>query len=417
MDTKEVNLNVGDDKDKLQYTQDATSGDQSEDKPLPTTVNTKIYWCSLILGIAVLEPWNGFLACMYYFQKLYEPDYHPEFTLPMITFIPTMLFQLLMIAFGKNFPMRSKLVGGLSMLTFFFYILLLFCKSITDKNTSFLVAVIITLCVGVFNAVTQSTACGLTGAMGCNGKYIGSLMIGNGLSGIMSNLLQFFCLIVFGNDESQLFKVTMLFYMVIAFFMMGSVYTSYVMINDPFTIDVMKRIPPEKPLKEIFRLAWPVFKAQGKNVFIIYLLTFFMFPGVIIAKPLQCFSAQWSIPMVLFLFNVFDTIGRYLPNYSLFVSPKGMTLFSTLRIFLVISICLIGYGAFDNFFVQDWWIIINVSLFALTNGAGTALTMIYGTTDFDEKDKEDAGKMMVFLLTLGICLGSITAQFVFAKLF
>jgi len=389
--------------------------EKKEDEP---QINKKMYWCSLVMGIATLEPWNGILTCMYYFQTLYEPaGYKPQFTLPMIIFFPLVSFQIVLIALGKHFPMKAKLVGGLGMLTFLFFIFLLFAKGIANLDMSFYVAILIVLLLGTFNAVAQGTAGGLCGAMGGNGQYMGACMIGNGVSGVMSNLLQFACLLIIGNQDSDLFKVTMLFFIIIAFVMMGSTYVGYLMVEDPFTQEILSKPVPDKSLKDIFRLAWPVFKGQGKNVFLTFTLTFCVFPGVFLASPLKCFSSAWSIPMMIFGFNVFDTIGRYSPSILMLASPKGTFWLNLARALCSISICTIGYKMFDGALVADWWIIVNIVLFSFSNGAGSTLAMIYGTADFEEKDKEDAGKMMVFFLTGGIFFGSLLAQLIFANLF
>ena len=380
-------------------------------------VNKKIYWYSVIAGFAVLAPWNAVLTCLYFFETLYEPDYDPQFTLPMIIFFPLTSCQILLLAFGKNLPMRAKVVGSLAMLTFFFYMFLFLCKYIENKATSFYIAVITCLLIGGFNAVSQSSITGLCGALGGNGLYMNGIMLGNGVSGVLSSLLQFICMAVFGTEEEDLFHSTTAFFIVTALLMIFSTYISYRLLEDPLTQEVLKRAPAEKTLKEIFSQAWPVFKGQGKNVFLVFVFTFIVFPGVYIAKPLSFLSVQWSIPFMIFLFNLFDTIGRYTPSFIRIVSPKGTTWLCILRGLSSLSICLIGYGTFNGFFVSDWWIILNFIIFAFTNGAASTYAMMYGTEEFPNEQKENAGRMMAFFLTFGIFTGSLLAQLVFEELF
>jgi len=122
--------------------------------------------------------------------------------MPMVMFFPLMLFQILLIAFGSRFPMKAKMVGAYALLTFFSFIFLFFSYYIRNKNVSFFVTIIFVLLIGtslrspigVFNAIAQSTSLGLLSAMGNNGLYMGGAMIGNGISGIFTSLLQFFCL-------------------------------------------------------------------------------------------------------------------------------------------------------------------------------------------------------------------------------
>jgi len=59
-------------------------------------------------------------------------------------------------------------------------------------------------------------------------------------------------------------------------------------------------------------------------VFLVFVLTFTVFPGVIIAEPLQFVSAEWGVPLLIFFFNLFDTVGRTLPSFTMFISPKAL---------------------------------------------------------------------------------------------
>ena len=80
----------------------------------------------------------------------------------------------------------------------------------------------------------------------------------------------------------------------------------------------------------------------------------------------------------------------------------------------MISFSLIGYDIADSFFVSDWWIMVNMAVFAFTNGYFSTLAMIYGPNDFQHQP-EVAGKIMAFYLTFGIFMGTVIAQVVMAR--
>ena len=334
----------------------------------------------------------------------------------MIIFLPLVACQFFLIAYGKYFSMRLKVVTCMAILTFLVYVFLLVCRSVENKNVSFFIIVGITLVIGIFNGIVQSSVGGLMGAMGGNGKYMGGNMTGNGISGILANLLTFLCLAIIGYASEDEFKATMLFFIVMAILMVGCVYVAYRMIEHPYVADVIKNLPQEKPIKEIFKLSWPVFKNHGKNVLLNYILTFMVFPGVSLKQPLKFMPIQWAIPFMIFLFNLFDTIGRFIPNYINIINTKTVKWLCLFRILCAFSTCAIGYKMFDGLFVVDWWIIINMIIFALTNGLATSLTMMYGITEAEDKDKEDTGKIMTVFLTGGIFSGSLLAQAIFARI-
>lgn len=67
-----------------------------------------------------------------------------------------------------------------------------------------------------------------------------------------------------------------------------------------------------------------------------------------------------------------------------------------------------------GFFAADWWIVLNMAIFAFTNGHFSTLSMMYGPGNFPGKE-EIAGKMMAFYLTAGIFVGSVIARTLMAQ--
>jgi equilibrative nucleoside transporter 1/2/3 len=52
------------------------------------------------------------------------------------------------------------------------------------------------------------------------------------------------------------------------------------------------------------------------NVFVIYVQTFMMFPGITFKRaPLFGLEVYWSNTIILIIFNIFDTVGKSVPNY------------------------------------------------------------------------------------------------------
>ena len=57
----------------------------------------------------------------------------------------------------------------------------------------------------------------------------------------------------------------------------------------------------------------------------------------------------------------------------------------------------------------DWFSILNMALFAITNGYNSTLLMIYGPMMAREKHREKAGIIMGFHLAGGIFFGALVA--------
>ncbi len=79
-----------------------------------------------------------------------------------------------------------------------------------------------------------------------------------------------------------------------------------------------------------------MFLGQGKNIVLIFVETFLVFPGVMIAKPLDFVSKQWAIPMMIFFFNVFDTCGRSSAALGRIVTAKWVILLVIIRYFVML---------------------------------------------------------------------------------
>ena len=113
---------------------------------------------------------------------------------------------------------------------------------------------------------------------------------------------------------------------------------------------------------------------------------------------------------VLTIYNVFDTLGRYLvskikPTKSLaYISIVSRVVF-LVTIPLNYFFCLKNY----NLYFISIFLIINVALLALTNGIGTTICFGIAPTLVNNELKGQAGASVSFFTILGIFLGSVLA--------
>lgn len=116
--------------------------------------------------------------------------------------------------------------------------------------------------------------------------------------------------------------------------------------------------------------------------------------------------------IMIFTFNVFDTIGRYAGGaYQLF-TPRTVIILTVLRLVFIFTFIGIGKEWGPAFlFSSDWFKIVNMMVFALTNGYNSTLLMIYGPSIVRDEHKERAGMTMSFHLVGGIFAGSLIATF------
>ena len=85
-------------------------------------------------------------------------------------------------------------------------------------------------------------------------------------------------------------------------------------------------------------------------------------------------------------------------------------------VFVFTSIMIAFNQAPDWLFCSDWFRLINMALFAFTNGHASTLCMCFGPERVDDEDKELAGFVMGFSLCGGIFFGALLATFGMGKI-
>ena len=161
---------------------------------------------------------------------------------------------------------------------------------------------------------------------------------------------------------------------------------------------------------------YPKIWIQALGVFTIFLFTFFVFPGITFSPQSAITQAgAWSLILYNTIFNFFDTTGRYLPGLVKLFTPKTVPILTLSRIIFVATFLLIATVQ-GVFFGSIYFKIVNMIIFAITNGYGSTLHMMYGPEPVRDKDKPVAGFTMSCHLLAGIFIGSLIADFGFEKI-
>lgn len=108
----------------------------------------------------------------------------------------------------------------------------------------------------------------------------------------------------------------------------------------------------------------------------VFIVTFIIFPGTFYDSRFDILDkiqddterAGWYDIIIILLFNVFDTVGRFMGG-KFHLPGKTVMLLSALRSVFVITTTLIAFDASPDFiFGSDWFKIANMALFAISNG-------------------------------------------------
>lgn len=146
-------------------------------------------------------------------------------------------------------------------------------------------------------------------------------------------------------------------------------------------------------LKSSFKSAWMFLTA----ISFIFLLTFIVFPGTTNDTSLQFMKGMqnydsWFFLVLVTIFNVFDTIGRYMGGVPKLTLPDTATIAgSYLRSIFLITFMLIAFNVPPSWLFgvdADWFKMINMILFSFSNGYISTLLAIKAPSRAHDDSKE-----------------------------
>ncbi len=115
----------------------------------------------------------------------------------------------------------------------------------------------------------------------------------------------------------------------------------------------------------------------------------------------------------IFSFNTFDTIGRWLAGQKFgSMSDTSVFILTYCRIIFIVFAFLIDYSVAPVWLFgdkADWFKLLNMFLFAFTNGFVSTQCAIKSPSRAPEDSKEVVGTFVGVFITLGIVLGSLFA--------
>ncbi|CAI2368546.1 unnamed protein product [Moneuplotes crassus] len=183
-------------------------------------------------------------------------------------------------------------------------------------------------------------------------------------------------------------------------------------------IDDILRKEKQNEFYQVYKKILPL---AIQNV-IMFFITFLVYPGTYLDTRFDMFddsasSKAWSNIILISVFSFGDTVGRFLAGpLKLFNSSNVIFLTVGRSIFIVTGMLVQVRASPAWVFQTDLFRIVNIWLFAATNGYNVGCLMLLGPQQVEEKHKERAGMIMAFHLTIGVCIGAIFAAFCMEKI-
>ena len=393
----------------------------------------------LLLGLGSLLPWNSILSQLDFFM-FYQKDYHPEIVFGNINFCINLTLQFILLTTKKRFSYKTLFI--FSLLGFMVSLITLPIATIYfPANIGFMLACFSVFLIGFSNAVLQNSMFALVSFFPI--ENVIAVGTGQGLSGILMTIIRYIILI-FIDEKNGLNVGAYLFFGIsslIILFVLRQTFVVYK--NSIFNVvleqigetkkkgsekklidgkdnielqDIGKEKKEEKP-KEEKGLLFLLLKILDINIMVIlcFTVTIGLFPGACIKPGLFTLSPGWKINTIIFLFNLFDTIGRKLVGYIKKPAKWQLISLTIFRFLFFCSFPLVIY--LDKYNKLDRNIIgvlsmLNTCLMSMTNGLANNLCFSLAPEQVEGELKAKAGSSVSFCLAVGLFLGSFLANII-----
>ena len=148
----------------------------------------------------------------------------------------------------------------------------------------------------------------------------------------------------------------------------------------------------------------------------VFVLTFICYPGLASDNTLKFMKdmknyESWHFLIIQAFFNFCDAIGRYCGGVTcLILSNSAIKISSGLRTVFLLTFLLVAFDVAPAvLFSGDWFIILSLILFSLSNGYASTLCAVKAPQSVEGEAKGQVGGFVGVTISTGIVIGSILA--------
>lgn len=404
--------------------------------------NAWVYWGMVLLGAGVLFPYNTIMAASDYYDNTW-PGKDVEFYAPLVISIASPFMQLAMVQLQALFSYSSR-INVSFLFSAVAIILLPIAVLLFSTDASFYIALILILSIGFIQAILQNTLFAFSAMFPA--IYTQALMAGNGWSGVIVSGMRCILKYAFPDTKKGYTDGAFIYFGFASMVTLACIATYISMRKSAFIIhyfvDSVKEsseadmstalLSPnsaavvnssavaadvEAATEEDSVDNWAVFgkiKFMALHVCMVFVMTFIVFPGLLVSiTPSFDLHDGWFGTLMILQFNVFDLMGRSLPQYWIGFNKDNVYLgvYARFLLYPLFVLC-----AHSDVFPNSWWVVFFNAIFSITNGYFSSLTMMFAPDLVEDKEKSTAGGFMSMALVTGILAGS-TINLAIKKIF
>jgi len=401
------------------------------------------------LGVGTLLPWNFFITVNDYWKDKFDHneevqnDWGPNMS--MASMIPNVTFLLLNAVFGHRLKTTPRLLISLIFVIVLFAFTCAMAKIDTDEwqDAFWSVTIASIVLININAAIFQGGLLGVAGKF--PPKYIGFVFSGQAIGGIFASVTNVVVMLLGASQVNAAFYCFLIAVIFLAFSLAFFVILSrteffkyYLDEEETEMSDLTKAT--DEDTKEKFLDSENAIKIKdvkinplrilgqislyGASVYLIFAVTLACFPPLTASVSSnsndfwELNNGNYFIPVCCFVFfNLGDYIGRFVAEYIQWPKPGkvGMIIVFVLSIvrvafiplFLNCNIAREPESDPTGTFNSDWFYIIFVILFSLTNGYLSNICMMSAPQIVQDNEKGTASSLMVALLGLGLGSGAL----------
>lgn len=373
----------------------------------------RLYAQLFTLGMGSLVAWNTVCPTFDWINAKY-PGRPASQTYTLLNFLPNLLFQPLAVCYGYLVPLSVRMAGAY-VCNALCLLVLPFVVQFAPISVGYCAVMVLALLLGVCNSVSQSSIYALAGTLPRH--YLGAVLAGSGLAGVVLNASRMLCLWAFGDRKDQLLLSTVVFYSLGTAILALGLLAQWCILRNQYVEKCVKQTSSklhtfsensgERPnLWAVWREIWDSMLLQ----FLVLLVTFGVYPTLAIAPGDQTLTSAWFAALMLFIYALADYWGRNLPNCYV---PSQFALWSiVLGRFAFWGTFSIAKGENASLGLDSLWgKLLNMGFFAFLGGYSGTLAMAQAPSSVKAGWKDLAGAMMSATTAVGLVAGSLAAFF------
>lgn len=142
-------------------------------------------------------------------------------------------------------------------------------------------------------------------------------------------------------------------------------------------------------------------------LFLLFIQTMCFFPGYALKKNLAGVGPNWSCILLILVFNVGETLGKYITLLWMKLSRNTAYILVFSRFLFFGSFYYLVHGEEFFFFNEDLLIIMNLFLFSFSQGFLANCLFGFAQINSKESERETVGILMNMFLVFGLAIGSV----------